>query len=339
MIMICQNSLFTRSHPPMTNTYRRQWLKQAGILLAGWTTWVHAQTPDTSKIIRIVIPFPPGGSNDIVGRALAQLLQTRTRRNFVVENKPGAGGSLGADAVARSEPDGTQLLLISSTFTMNPAIMKLHYDPLNAFQPVAMLGMGPSVIAVNSNAPWNTIQELVEASKKSKDIVFGSAGVASFQHFAIELLMQKSGARFNIAHYKGGGPALIDLAAGHIQLSLGSLIQMQNFLKSGKIKLLAVAGPKRVDLIPQIPTLRESGYDLEANNWWALLAPTGTPQAWIEQLHQDVNAVLSSPEMKQRLINEGAETTPMSRQSFSKIMSDDMARWMQVARTTGIRAE
>jgi len=298
-----------------------------------------ANTPDLSKVIRIVVPFAPGGSNDIVGRALAQQLGLRTKRNFVVENKAGAGGTLGSEQVARSEPDGTNLLLISSTFTMNPAIMKLRYDPLQSFQPVAMLGMGPSVIAVPSNSPWQTIQQLVEDSKKRpREIVFGSAGVASFQHFAIEQFMQTTGARFNIAHYKGGVPALIDLAAGHIHVSLGSLIQMQNFLKAGKIRLLAVGGAKRVNLIPQVPTLREAGYDLEANNWWGLLAPTGTPTPWIEQLHQDVNAVLSSPEMKQRLANEGAETTPMSIQEFAKLMTSDMQRWSQVARTTEIRA-
>ena len=300
----------------------------------------HAETPDASKIIRIVIPFAPGGSNDIVGRALAQALGVRMNRSFVVENKPGAGGTLGTEWVARSKPDGTNLLLISSTFTMNPAIMKLNYEPMTSFQPIAMLGMGPSVLAVFSGAPWNNLNELVEASKqKPKDIVFGSAGVASFQHFAIELFMQKSGARFNIAHYKGGIPALMDLAAGHIQVSLGSLIQMQSFLKAGKIKLLAVAGSKRVDLIPNVPTMQELGYDLEALNWWGLMAPAGTHSPWVDQLHQDVNAVLASPEMKQRLVNEGAETTPMSRQSFSKIMSDELNRWAQVARSTGIRAE
>ena len=336
----------------MTHPNRRRLLQQACLppllplmsLLSCLPELAHAQAqtqaPDQSKLIRIVVPFAPGGSNDIVGRALAQQLGLRTKRNFVVENKAGAGGSVGSELVARSEPDGTTLLLISSTFTMNPAIMKLRYDPLQSFQPVAMLGMGPSVIAVPSNSPWKTIQELVEDSKRRpKDIMFGSAGVASFQHFAIELFMQKTGARLNIAHYKGGVPALIDLAAGHIHVSLGSLIQMQSFLKAGKIRLLAVAGAKRVDLIAQVPTLRESGYDLDANNWWGLLAPTGTPASWIEQLHQEVNAVLSSPEMKQRLASEGAETTPMSIPSFAKLMADDTQRWAQVARATGIRAE
>ena len=151
------------------------------------------------------------------------------------------------------------------------------------FVPVAMLGVGPSVIAVPANAPWKNIRELIEDSKRRPgQVVFGSAGMGSFQHFAIEWFMQKTGARFNVVHYKGGVPALIDLAAGHIQVSLGSLIQMQNFLKAGKIRLLAVSGPKRVAQIGQVPTLHESGYSLEVHNWWGLLAPPArlTTRPW-----------------------------------------------------------
>ena len=223
---------------------------------------------------------------------------------------------------------------------MNSSIMKLRYDPVKAFVPVAMLGLGPSVIAVPAQAPWKNIRELIEDSKRRPgEIVFGSAGMGSFQHFAIEWLMQKTGARFNVVHYKGGVPALIDLAAGHVQVSLGSLIQMQNFLKAGKIRLLAVAGPKRVAQIPQVPTLHESGHDLEVHNWWGLLAPAGTSPEWIAQLHSDVNTVLSSAEMSQRLASEGAEVNPISRDDFSRMITEDMQRWSQVARSTGIRAE
>ena len=331
------------SHTPaLLRLLRAQLLGFMGCV--GCLAWGQGQPPvsgpDASKVVRIVVPFAPGGSNDIVGRALAQQLSAHTKRNFVVENKAGAGGSLGTEWVARSEPDGTNLLLISSTFTMNTSIMKLRYDPVKSFVPVAMLGVGPSVIAVPANAPWKNIRELIEDSRRRPgQIVFGSAGMGSFQHFAIEWFMQKTGARFNVVHYKGGVPALIDLAAGHIQVSLGSLIQMQNFLKAGKIRLLAVSGPKRVAQIAQVPTLHESGYALEVHNWWGLLAPAGTSNEWISQLHADVNAVLASPEMSQRLASEGAEVSPISREDFSRMITEDMQRWSQVAQTTGIRAE
>ena len=317
---------------------RRRCLAQAALWAAGLPA---AWGQDSSgKPIKIIVPFPPGGSNDIVGRAVAQQLTARTKRNIIIENRPGAGGVLGAEAVARAEPDGLTWLLISSTFTMSPAIMKLPFDPVRSFVPIAMLGLGPSVIAVPQALPFQTIKELVDYSKKNPGkINFGTAGVASFQHFALELFMQRSGAAFTTVHYKGGSPALVDVAAGHIQVSLGSLIQMQSFLKAGKIKLLAVAGPKRVDLIPQVPTLKEAGIDMEASNWWGLLAPAGTPAPMVEFWHREVNAVLASSEIKTRLASEGAEATPVGRTEFEKLLSEDTAKWAQLAKLTGIKAE
>ncbi len=303
--------------------------------------WICSASAATlPKKIRIIVAFAPGGSNDIVGRALAQELSARLKTSVIVENKPGAGGTLGADLAAHSDPDGSTLLLVSSTFTMNSSIMKLNYDPNKSFIPVAMLGMGPSVIAVNSSFPVNTIGEFVEYSKKNPGKVnFGSAGVASFQHFALELIKLRSGADFDIVHYKGGGPALVDLAAGHIQGSIGSLIQMQSFLSAGQIKLLAVAGPKRIGIIPKVPTLMESGIDVDASNWWGILAPAGTPMNIVDQLHQAINASLASADIKKRFDNEGAEAIPMTRANFKKFMADETNKWAKVARETGIKAE
>ena len=302
---------------------------------------VNAWSEDaTNKAIRIVVPFAPGGSNDIVGRSIAQQLTMRLKRNVYIDNKPGAGGSMGSDMVAHSEPDGSTILLISSTFTMNASIMHLNYDPVKSFVPIAMMGLGPSVIAVNSQFPVNSMKELIAFSKKNPgQVYFGTAGVASFQHFAIELLKQHTGADITLVHYKGGGPALIDLAAGHVQVSLGSLIQMQNFLRAGKIKLLAVAGSKREDLIPSVPTLHESGIDLEVNNWWGLLAPAGTPMSFVENLHNEVNASLTAPDIIKRFQAEGAEAWPMTRTEFEKTLAEDTAKWAQLAKLTGIKAE
>ncbi len=303
--------------------------------------WIcNSSSATLPKKIRIIVAFAPGGSNDIVARTLAQELSARIQRPVIVENKPGAGGTLGADLAAHSDPDGSTLLLVSSTFTMNSSIMKLNYDPNKSFIPVAMLGMGPSVIAVNSNFPANTISEFIEYSKRNHGKVnFGSAGVASFQHFALELIKLRSGADFDIVHYKGGGPALVDLAAGHIQGSIGSLIQMQTFLNAGQIKLLAVAGPKRIGIIPKVPTLIESGIDVDASNWWGILAPVGTPSDIVNQLHQAINASLASADIKKRFDNEGAEAMPMTRENFKKLMVDETNKWAKVARETGIKAE
>ena len=253
-----------------TTGNRRQFNLQLGAWLAASTALPAGQAlaQESAKPIRIVVPFAPGGSNDIVGRTMAQQLSIRLKRSVVVENVPGAGGAIGSAMVARAETDGNTLLLISSTFTMNASVMKLSYDPVKSFTPVAMLGMGPSVIVVAASLPVNSIKELIDYSKKNPGkVFFGSAGVASFQHFAIELFKLRTGADLSVVHYKGGGPALIDLAAGHVHVSLGSLIQMQTFLRSGKIKILGVAGARRVDLIPDVPTLKETGVDVEVSNW------------------------------------------------------------------------
>lgn len=324
-----------------TKSNRRQFNKTVGAVLATGLGFSNSQAlAQEGKPIRIVVPFPSGGSNDIVGRSMAQQLSNRLKRSVIVDNMTGAGGTIGSSAVARAEPDGNTLLLISSTFTMNASVMKLSYDPVKSFTPVAMLGMGPSVIVVAASLPVNSIKELVEYSKKNPGkVYFGSAGVASFQHFAIELFKLRTGADLTVVHYKGGGPALIDLAAGHVHVSLGSLIQMQNFLRAGKIKILGVAGNRRVDLISDVPTLKENGIDVEVSNWWGLLAPTGTPSSVIDRWNREVNSSLAEPEMKKRFASEGADPMPMSRTEFEKFMAEETAKWGKVARETGIKVE
>ena len=326
-----------------TNSHsnRRRFNQTLGAVLAsGLSLPASLARAQENKPIRIIVPFATGGSNDIVGRSMAQQLSTRLKRSVIVDNMPGAGGAIGSATVARAEPDGGTLLLISSTFTMNASIMKLSYDPVKSFTPVAMLGMGPSVIVVAASLPVNSIKELIEYSKKNPGkVFFGSAGVASFQHFAIELFKLRTGADLTVVQYKGGGPALMDLAAGHVHVSLGSLIQMQTFLRAGKIKILGVAGHRKVDLIPDVQTLKESGVDVEVSNWWGLLAPAGTPTSVVDRFNREANAALAEPDMKKRFASEGADPMPMSRAEFEKFMSEETAKWAKVARETGIKIE
>jgi tripartite-type tricarboxylate transporter receptor subunit TctC len=327
----------------MSNNLTIQRGRRAVIAAAGATvaaTVLPAVAQEGGKPIRIIVGFAPGGSNDIVGRAIAQQLTERLKRSVVVENRPGAGATIAGGLAARAEPDGTTLLLASSTFTMNPAVMKLSYDPVKDFVPVAMLGMGPSVITVNAGMPVRNVREFIDYSKKNPGKVnAGTAGAASFQHFGLELLKLKTGADITLLHYKGGGQVLADLAAGHIQLSLGSLIQTQSLVKAGKIKLLAVAGSQRVGIIPDVPTLRESGIDIDVSNWWALLAPAGTPDAAVKAIHDACNASLNDPAMKDRFAKEGAIAMPMTRQAFAQLMSEETKRWADVARETNIKSK
>ncbi len=293
-----------------------------------------------ARPIKLVVPFSAGGSNDIVGRAIAQQLSIKLKRSVIVDNKPGAGGSLGAELVARAEPDGNTLLLASASFAMNSSIMKLNYDPVKSFTPVAMLGVGPSIIVVNNNLPVQNVKELIAYSKKNPTTTnFGTAGAGSFQHFAVELLMMKTNADISLVHYKGGGPALLDTVAGHVQVSMGSLIQMQNYIKNGQIRALAVSGNQRVALFPNVPTLKELGIDVEAINWWAILAPAGTPSDYLDKLNQDINQILAEQEIKNKFISEGAEPLPMSRKDFEKYISDETIKWGRVAKAAKIRAD
>jgi len=289
---------------------------------------------------KLIVPFASGGSNDIVARVIAQQLSMKLNRPVIVENKPGAGGSLGAEYVANSEPDGNTLLLASASFVMNPAIMKLGYDPAKSFLPVAMLGIGPSIIVINKDLPVNNIQELIYYSKRNPQTTnFATAGVGSFQHFAVELFMMKTNASISLVHYKGGGPALMDTVAGHVQMSMGSLIQMQNYIKSGQIRALAIAGNKRVSLFPDVPTLKELGIEVEAMNWWGVLAPAGTPSNVLDDLHNNINAILLEPKVKNRFMNEGAEPTVMTRKDFDKFIHAESKKWAVVAKTARIKAE
>ena len=316
------------------------YLKFIQVLFLFFLVYILKVDAQESKPIKLVVPFAPGGSNDIVGRAIAQQLSIKLKRSVIVENKPGAGGSVGAEFVARSEPDGNTLLLISSSFAMNSSIMKLGYDPDKAFAPVAMLGIGPSVLVVNNQLPVNNIKELIDYSKKNPNKTnFGTAGVGSFQHFAIELFMMKTNADISLVHYKGGGPAVVDTVAGHVQISLGSLIQMQNFIKSGQIRPLAIAGRQRVALLPNVPTLKEQGVDAEAMNWWGISAPAGVPIDLLDKLHVECNQILAETEIKNRFIAEGAEVMPISRKEFDRFVSDETLKWAKVAKSAKIKAE
>ncbi len=321
----------------LTVIRRRILIRTLGLCASLALMPVAGYAQDTSQPLQIIVPFAPGGSNDIVGRAVANLLSARMHRSVIIDNKPGAGGTIGSERAARAAPDGNTLLLISSTFTMNPSVMKLTYDPVDSFIPVALLGQGPSVMAVNAALPVKSIKELIAYTKKYPGKVnFGSSGVASFQHFAIELFKLRTGADMTIVHYKGGAPALVDLASGNVQVALGSLIQMQPFINSGKVKILAVAGPERVALIPDVPTLKEEGIDVDASNWWGLMAPKGTPEKVVESLHENINAVLSDPKLKDSLASEGAQISATSRQDFTKRITDETVRWGEVAQQTGL---
>ena len=294
-----------------------------------------------SKPVRLIVPFPPGGSNDVVGRMIAAQLSTRLDKPVFVENQGGAGGLIGTEMAARSQPDGYTLLLISVAYAFNPAIYKLPYDPATAFAPVAMLGAGPVVIAVTSKLPVGSVKELIALAKeKPGELNYATAGVGSFQHLASELFKLQAGVDIVHIPFKGGGPAMMDVIAGNTQITIGSLIQMLPQIRAGKLKALGVGSANRIAALPELPTITEAGVPgYEVTNWWGIVVPAGTPRSVIDRLNKDLTAIVASPETKKRFETEGAEPLSMSPEEVGRFIAAETAKWARVVKDAGIRAE
>jgi tripartite-type tricarboxylate transporter receptor subunit TctC len=304
------------------------------------TLAVHAQAYPT-RPVRLIIPFPPGGSNDVVGRMIAFQLSDRLGRQVVADNQGGAGGIIGTEAAARAAPDGHTLLLISVAHAFGSSMYKLPYDPIGAFAPITLLGTGPVVLCVTAKLPVSTLQELIDlAKKKPGTLNYASAGVGSFQHLASTLFKLQSG--LDIVHipFKGGGPAMMDVVAGNTQIAIGSLIQMLPQIRSGRLKALGVGSAKRVPALPEVPTLSEAGVPgYEATNWWGIVAPAGTPKPVIDRLHQELSVILRTAETKKRFESEGGEAVLMSPEEFGRFIVAETAKWAKVVKEAGIKPE
>ena len=309
------------------------------IVLTFFTVSVFAQYPN--KPIRLIVPFPPGGSNDIVARMMATQLGEKLGQSVVVENKGGAGGVLGTDQAAKSPPDGYTLLLISIAYAFLPALYKsLPYDPATAFAPITIIGRGPSVLTVHPSVPANSVAELIALAKKNPGkLNYASAGVGSFQHLSAALFMTQAGIDVVHVPYKGGGPAMADVMGGQAQIVMPSLIQVVPHIKSGRLKALGTSGTKRNPLLPDVPAIAETLPGYESQNWWGLLAPAATPQPVIERLYGAVSELLQSKETGKRMEAEGAETVRMTPPEFGRFIAAELAKWVKVARDVGIQAE
>jgi tripartite-type tricarboxylate transporter receptor subunit TctC len=311
------------------------------LLLALLTGVAEGQTYP-SRPVRLIVPFPPGGSNDIVARMVATQLGERLGQQVVVDNRGGAGGVLGTDLAAKAPPDGYTLLLISVAYAFGPTLYKnLPYDPEKAFAPVGILGSGAAALTVHPSVPVNTVQELIALARaKPGALNYASAGVGSLQHLACALFMIQAGIDVVHVPYKGGGPAMADVIAGQAQIVMPSLIQVVPHIKSGRLRVLGTSGTKRSAVLPEVPTISESGVPgYEAHNWWGILAPAGTPAPVIEKLHKDLTGVLSSRETEKRFETEGAEVVRMTPAEFGRFISAELVKWSRVAREVGIKAE
>jgi tripartite-type tricarboxylate transporter receptor subunit TctC len=314
-------------------------LKGAGLLLA-LTTVASAQDYPT-KPVRLIIPFPPGGSNDVVGRLFATKLGERLGKQVIVDNRGGAGGTIGTDLAANAPKDGYTLLVISLAHAVNPWLYKLPYDPIKAFTPITILGSGPNVLVVNPQLPVKSVKELIALAKKEPGKVqYASAGIGSFQHLGGELFKLMAGVNLLHVPFKGGGPAMIDVIGGHTKVMFSSLVQTTPHIKSGKLRPLGVGGLTRNPVLPDVPTIAEAGVpDYEAVNWWGLVAPAGVPAAGVERVHKEIAAIQDDPEVRKQFANQGASVVKMSTAEFAQHMVKEMNKWGRVVKESGIKAQ
>jgi tripartite-type tricarboxylate transporter receptor subunit TctC len=295
-----------------------------------------------SKTGRIVIPFPPGAINDTIGRMIATQLSTRLGKQWIVDNRPGAGGIIAYELVANAPKDGHTLLIVSSAMAVAPWMHKsLPYDTVKSFTPITMIATAPAVIAANQNLPAKTAAELITLAKQLPGkLQYASSGVGTFLHLAGELFKLSAGVDILHVPFRGAGPAMTDVIGGHTQLVFASIGSTIAHLRSGKLKAIGVGATQRNRLIPDVPTVPESGLPgYVAANWFGIVAPAGTPPAILARLHKEISEIQNSPELQKQFANDGADVVPMSSAEFSAFIVSELAKWGRVVKEAAIKPD
>lgn len=285
-----------------------------------------------SKTVTMVVPFSAGGSNDLLGRYLAEQLGNKWQQTVVVENKPGAGAAVGASYVVQSEKDGHTLLFVSGTLTTTGATSRnLPFDPIKDLQPVGLGAFGTWVLVTGPRLGATSLQEFADAAKE-QTVFYGTTGVGSSTQMTAEIFAKTAGIKMEPVHYKGGTDALVDLAGGRIDLYAGTITQVRSTLDSGKATALAVAGNKRASALPDVPTVAEAGFaGAESEIWWGVFAPAGTPMEIVEKINADINELMNTDASAEFLATQGAEPGRMSVQEFTDHVHSELAAWKGIA--------
>ena len=309
---------------------------------ASFCTGAFAQAWPT-KPIRVVVPFPPGGGTDIIARETSQKVAAATGWTFVIDNKPGAGGNLGVDAVAKAPADGYTIVLgQTSNLAINPTLYaKMPYDSQKDLAPIVLVANAPLVMVTSATSPFKTLADAVAAAKaKPGALNFASPGNGTVAHLTSELFQKAAGIKTQHVPYKGAAQALTDVISGNVELYMSSVPTLLGQIKQGKLRPLAVTSAKRVDDLPNVPTINESGYKgFDAVTWFGLLAPAGTPKDVIARLNAEFNKALQQPELRKKLGDEGADPAGGTPEQFAALIKDEIPRWGKVVKESGAKID
>ncbi len=325
-------------------TCSRRFLAAAAAALAATAFLGTATAQDKwpSKPITYIVPFPAGGTTDILARLIGQKLGPALGTTIVVDNKGGAGGSVGSEIASRAAPDGYTILggTISSHAINVSLYPKLGYDPIASFVPIALIGTNPTVLVVNQASPHKTLQDVIAAGKAKKALSSASAGSGTSQHLSLELLKSRAGIDITHIPYKGSGPAIQDVMAGQVDMMFDTTVVAGPHIESGKLRALAVTSAKRLPSMPNVPTVAESGVPgYEVISWQGVFAPAGTPKTIVDRLHTEIGKILREPEMQERLGKLGMQGADMTTEQIAAFQKAEVAKWAAVIKQANIKLE
>jgi tripartite-type tricarboxylate transporter receptor subunit TctC len=327
---------------PRFSSTRRALVAALGCASLAATMGAHAADAWPSKPITLVVPFSAGGTTDIVARVIGQKLSEALHQPVIVDNRGGAGGTLGAGVVARSAPDGYTLFMATIAHSIAPALYKnLPYDFIKDFEPVGLVATVPNVLIVNNTVPAKTVAELIAYIKKHPNQVnYGSAGIGSTEHLAGELFRSLTGTQITHIPYKGGAPMMADLMGGQVQMALETAPSAAPHVRAGKVRALAVTSAKRSPAFPGVPTLQEAGvkgYDMQT--WYALMAPHGTPKAIVDRLHVELEKALKLPDVEKTFAEQGVTAGDMTEAQLETFIRSETAKWGKVVKDANVKLD
>lgn len=328
----------------LLTVHRSLFTVQLLLALAGWTSAAIAQTTGyPSKPIRVVLPYPPGGGSDTIVRPLAQRLSGELGQQVVVDNRGGAGGNIGMEAVARAAPDGyTIVLALTAQLAVNVSLYKkLPYDPVRDYAPITLLATGPYLLVVHPSLPVTSVKGLVALARaRPGEITYASSGNGSGGHLAAELLKTMTGTKMLHIPYKGGGPALVDVLAGQVQVLFATYVSSRGHLQAGRLRVLGVSTAKRPAAIPDMPTIAEAGVPgYDSGVWYAMLAPAGTPRDIVVKLNREIVRVLNQPDFRKQLVDQAIDPIGGTPEQLGDYIRSEIAKWAKVVKDSGAKLD